>query len=1704
MTTVSTTDLTSITATQLVNTLLGTGVTATNITFTGANVAGGTFTGGTAAGIGIDSGIILSTGNIAFAQGPNNTSSRTGSNGRPGDSDLNSIVSPLSTNDAAVLEFDFIPSTSTISFSYVFASEEYPEFVNSSFNDVFAFFLNGENIALIPGTTTPVSINTVNAGSSSTPGTGPNSSFFTPNYGTAFDLQFDGFTTVLSATATGLVPGVTNSIKLAIADTGDSAYDSAVFLQAASFGNATSVSVTATDSNAGEGTTPNLGVFTITRTGSTANALTVNYTISGTASATDYNTIPSTIVIAAGQTSATVTVTPVDDALVEGNETVILSLTDTNNYDLGTANSATVIIADNEQQDNAVNLSVSPATVLENGTTNLVYTFTRQGDTTSPLTVNYSVGGAATFNSDYTQTGAGSFNATTGTITFATGASTATLTINPTGDTIIENDESVALTLAAGTGYSIGTATAVTGTILDDDAPVITLTVNPTSVVEDGTTNLVYTFTRTGSTAAALTVNYGVSGTATLNTDYVQTGAATFTNTAGSITFASGASTATLTINPTTDTTVESNETIALILAPSANYAIGTPGTVTATIIDDDSQALPVITVAATDANAAETATGEIANPGVFTLTRTGSTTSALTVNYTTAGTATNGTDYSNLTETVTFAAGSATATVTVNPIDDTIVEGTETAILNLAAGTGYTLGTVKSATVNIADNDLPPLPVITVVATDANAAETATGEIANPGVFTLTRTGSTTDALTVNYKNDGTATNGTDGTDYTTLTGTVTFAAGSATATVTVNPIDDTIVEGTETAILNLSAGTGYTLGTATSATVNIADNDLPPLPVITIAATDANAAETATGEIANPGVFTLTRTGSTTSALTVNYTTAGTATNGTDYSNLTGTVTFAAGSATATVTVNPIDDTIVEATETAILNLAAGTGYTLGTAKTATVNIADNDFPLVTIDLSENQTIVEGNTSPQSVAYTVTLSDTSNQTITVQYATSNGTAIAGSDYTGTTGTLTFNPGVTTQVINIPILNDSINEANETFTLTLTSPTNASLGTKTSTTTTITDTLVASVTTTLPSNVENLSLEGTASINGTGNAGNNVLIGNQANNILVGGTGADTLKGKAGADTLTGGADADIFEFGGQALAVNPETGFLTETGANLGFIGPKTSFIGKDIITDFATGVDQIFLDISTFTSIGPAGLDLSLLANGFSLVNQATNAGIDTQNAYLVYNQGTGDLLYNVNLSAFGNGGGGIFANLGVGTALAATDISLIGDNDLSLIPVITVAATDANAAETATGVTANPGVFTLARTGDLTDALTVNYTTTGTATNGTDYSNLTGTVTFAAGSATATVTVNPIDDTIIEGAETAILDLATGTGYTLGTATSATVNVADNDLPLITINLSDDQTIVEGSTSSQNVSYTVTLSDISTQTITVQYATSNGTAIAGSDYTGKTGTLTFNPGVTSQVINIPIVNNFINEADETFTLSLTSPTNASLGTKTSATTTITDTLTASVTTTLPPFVENLSLTGTASIDGTGNAGNNVLIGNHKNNILFGGSGADTLKGKAGDDTLIGGADADIFEFGGQAVAVNPVTGLSEETGTTLGLIGPKSISIGKDTITDFATGVDQILLDISTFTAVGPAGSNLSLVANGFSLVNQATNAGIDSQNTYFVYNQGTGDLFYNVNLSAFGSGGGGIFANLGVGTVLAATDISLIA
>ncbi|MBE0663611.1 MAG: choice-of-anchor L domain-containing protein [Bacteroidales bacterium] len=224
----------------LVTSLLGAGVSYSNVTYQAnlgnAAVASiGNFSGADCVALGFDAGIILSSGTLANAVGPNSSSSTSASLGLPGDADLTTL-SGNPTFDATWLQFEFVPTANNVFIQYVFGSEEYNEYVNSNVNDVFAFFVNGQNIALIPGAATPISINTVNNGNWPGLSAGPcmNCEYFRDNMGNAYNIEADAMTTVLTGTAV-VTPGVTNTIRIAIADAGDSVWDSWVFVKAESF-----------------------------------------------------------------------------------------------------------------------------------------------------------------------------------------------------------------------------------------------------------------------------------------------------------------------------------------------------------------------------------------------------------------------------------------------------------------------------------------------------------------------------------------------------------------------------------------------------------------------------------------------------------------------------------------------------------------------------------------------------------------------------------------------------------------------------------------------------------------------------------------------------------------------------------------------------------------------------------------------------------------------------------------------------------------------------------------------------------------------------------------------------------------------------------------------------------------------------------------------------------------------------------------------------------------------------------------------------------------------------------------------------------------------------------------------------------------------------------------------------------------------------
>ncbi len=367
----------------LIQTFLGTATCDfSNFTYNGYPDAFGYFTEG--ASLGMSEGIVLSTGLIADIAGPNDDENSSHSFYTSGDMDLNSLVYdpldvvPLTTSDAAVIEFDFVPTENTINFNYVFASEEYPEFVCGDFSDAIGFFLSGpgivggtQNLAVVPGTEQVFSINTVNAGSS-----GSNyedadcesldySSFYIDNTD-GLMIQFDGYTTPLNAQAT-VIPCETYHLKIAIADVGDASLDSAVFLEANGFNTGgttdnTSFVNLSVASNDTIGETCGENYFLFERVSSdTNNALTVNFTIDGTATnGVDYNTIVTSITIPSGEASAQLLISTIPDVIEEDYETVQItllnsycncsappsaSITIANNCEGGIALEATVLLA---------------------------------------------------------------------------------------------------------------------------------------------------------------------------------------------------------------------------------------------------------------------------------------------------------------------------------------------------------------------------------------------------------------------------------------------------------------------------------------------------------------------------------------------------------------------------------------------------------------------------------------------------------------------------------------------------------------------------------------------------------------------------------------------------------------------------------------------------------------------------------------------------------------------------------------------------------------------------------------------------------------------------------------------------------------------------------------------------------------------------------------------------------------------------------------------------------------------------------------------------------------------------------------------------------------------------------------------------------------------------------------------------------------
>lgn len=622
--------------------------------------------------------------------------------------------------------------------------------------------------------------------------------------------------------------------------------------------------------------------------------------------------------------SSTVFVFSIDDTLVEGNETVTIKLSPSNDYNIDTANDeATVIIAD----DDVATLTIDDVSAEEGNNLN----FTVRSDKVVQYDYDVEIafvdidaeGGALPFN------GTEDYNNGTQTVTFVSGSLTQNFNVQTNDDTLIENDETFTVELEASNDAVDDTATAV-GTILNNDVAQVTVLANRPSTNEDGTGNngrFRIEINEENETGGTLTVDYTISGTATEGDDFTITGNANIPN---------GSDFTNLNIDPIDDALIEGDETVVITLNSinSTLYEIGTPNTDTVTIVDDDAY---VASVASTDATARE-------NPrvdGKFTvsLNSINNTGSDIEIDYTLGGSATPGDDFETLSGSAIIEDGKNEVEILIVPINDTDVENNETVILNIVAGTGYEVGSPNSDTVTIVSDDIDYVAQIT--ASDDTAAE-SNGSVST-GEFTvrLSEENNTGSPIIVGFDIDGTAESGTD---YTaSSTNAVSIPNEEQEATIIITPIDDQIQEGTEIIEITLENGPGYSLGPVItqSATVEIEDNDQATLTISNESLNEDDAA----GEMVFEVELDLEVIGGTTVSYSFFDETA--EGGGVDYTGNNGSLTFDgdAGEIQA-ITVPIINDVVLENTETFTVQLGIPTNNVQrANGGTATGTIQDDD---------------------------------------------------------------------------------------------------------------------------------------------------------------------------------------------------------------------------------------------------------------------------------------------------------------------------------------------------------------------------------------------------------------------------------------------------------------------------------------------------------------------------------------------------------------------------------------------------------------------------------------------------------------------------------------------------------------------------------------------------------------------------------------
>ena len=666
------------------------------------------------------------------------------------------------------------------------------------------------------------------------------------------------------------------------------------------------------------------------------------------------------------------------------------------------------------------------------------------------VTVDYQVSST----SDNTASIGVDYTAVPGTLTILATEQTGTISISITNDDLYEEDETFTLTLSnaktvADTPESVNLVDAIaTGTITDDDtAPV--LTVADLAADEGEPINFVVTLTASDATTLAATVAYSAKDNANdpalvtdakVGTDYtMESGTLTFT--------VGGPTTQTVTVETIENTNdVDANLTFTLELSSPVNATFTTitdeTETATGTITDDDDATN--LTVSVDDATGSENSVMQ------FPVTLSGTSYQPVTVPYsTTNGTATGGAIGDadiDFVEPVSgaqlvIAAGQTTGTIYVVILEDNMVEEEETFTLTLGTPTNAIASTTDGTATGTISSQLPTLSVSGMSVDEADDVELD---------FTVSLSAATTVDVTVQYRTvDGSAT---VGEDYEATNGIATITAGMTSTTVSVAIVNDDVEEGDESFSLTLSSPTNATIAEASAMGTINANDAPPPLPSLSVSADRARSRVRLWSS-------TVTLSAEATGEVTFDYEISIEADDTaepedfTDFMGGSGTMTIAAGDTEAMVSVMTFDDDLYEKDETFTLTLSSVTDATPETVSVKGM-ITDND--LVSVSVSSVGPVEEGETA----MFTVTLSAATDEAVTVQYMTEDGSATAGEDYEAASGMATIAAGDTEAMVSVATIDDTAEEAAEpeTFTLTLSNPSNAVLGDMSSAQGTITD----------------------------------------------------------------------------------------------------------------------------------------------------------------------------------------------------------------------------------------------------------------------------------------------------------------------------------------------------------------------------------------------------------------------------------------------------------------------------------------------------------------------------------------------------------------------------------------------------------------------------------------------------------------------